>query len=246
MPHIAWVQLYADQIGNLMAFSEEERRKIRDAVRRTPPRSMVPPQVPPFGDPPFQFRRFELKDDLAEGGSAEAYVLTRAANGVITLPAIGYRSTFTVYDPWGRFTGTGRVETDTPPTAGTQGLAIHMHDGDYWEVIASVEGMGTTKIGVLSGTLEADGTATMTVLGGEEITVTDWILPDGESLASATKIMAMRIGETWYVVGAWITKTVVTDWQITGLTIQVKTADIIVFWAGDDSEWTTKHTGTEC
>ena len=39
---------------------------------------------------------------------------------------------------------------------------------------------------------------------------------------------------------------VITDFQVTGTTLQVKTREIVIVPAGDESAWTTKHTGTEC
>jgi hypothetical protein len=41
-------------------------------------------------------------------------------------------------------------------------------------------------------------------------------------------------------------QTVVTAFQVTGVTLQIKTRDIIVIPDGDESAWTTVHTGTEC
>lgn len=42
------------------------------------------------------------------------------------------------------------------------------------------------------------------------------------------------------------TISVITDFQVSGLELQIKTRYITVVAAGDESAWTVKHTGTEC
>lgn len=39
---------------------------------------------------------------------------------------------------------------------------------------------------------------------------------------------------------------VVTDFRVNGVTLQIKTRDILVFPDDDESDWTTVHTGTTC
>jgi hypothetical protein len=41
-------------------------------------------------------------------------------------------------------------------------------------------------------------------------------------------------------------QTVVTAMRVDGVLVQIKTRDIAVIAAGDQSDWTTVHTGTEC
>jgi hypothetical protein len=41
------------------------------------------------------------------------------------------------------------------------------------------------------------------------------------------------------------TQTVVTDFQVSGLTLQTKTRSVYVDPAADESGWTTDHTGTD-
>ena len=51
---------------------------------------------------------------------------------------------------------------------------------------------------------------------------------------------------TRYVGSRGEVQQVVTDFRVTGVTLQIKTRDILVFPDGAESGWTTIHTGTTC
>jgi hypothetical protein len=76
--------------------------------------------------------------------------------------------------------------------------------------VYSVQIDGILK-GKLDGDLSYNSTATMSVwdrTGGTEtdttvnITVRDWLLSSGQSVASGLQVIAVQIGSAWYVVGA--------------------------------------------
>ena len=61
-------------------------------------------------------------------------------------------------------------------------------------------------------------------------------------------VVIQRIDGRWYAyanAGGEVQQ-VVTGFQVSGLTLQVKTRDVVIIPAGDESAWTTVHTGTEC
>ena len=58
-------------------------------------------------------------------------------------------------------------------------------------------------------------------------------------------VVIQRIDGRWYA-NAGEVQQVVTDFQVSGLTLQIKTRDVVIIPAGDESAWTTVHTGTEC
>ena len=81
----------------------------------------------------------------------------------------------------------------------------------------------------------------------DTITVYDWFLGTGESIASGKQVKVEWICGKWYVTFWEIeTQSVITDFQVTGQTLQVKTRDISILPKGAESGWTTKHTGTTC
>lgn len=59
-------------------------------------------------------------------------------------------------------------------------------------------------------------------------------------------ITSMTLHGTRYVALPGEVQTVITDFQVMGTTLQVKTRDIVIIPDGDESAWTTKHTGTTC
>ncbi len=61
-----------------------------------------------------------------------------------------------------------------------------------------------------------------------------------------TKV-SLTLGGTLCVdMGTGEVQSVVTDFRVSGVTFQVKTRDVFVFPAGDESDWTTAHTGGNC
>ena len=48
------------------------------------------------------------------------------------------------------------------------------------------------------------------------------------------------------IVMSTVLQSVVTNWRVSGNTIQIKTRDIFVMPAEDESDWTTVHTGNDC
>jgi hypothetical protein len=85
--------------------------------------------------------------------------------------------------------------------------------GETWAVIllgAAAGGSGL-KRGKLDGSQSYQGSATLSVWAwngsaeadtGEDVTVYDWLLPSGGSIASGKKVVAAYVGGRWYVVSA--------------------------------------------
>jgi len=184
-------------------------------------------------------RRFELKDDLtADNTAATAYLLNY--DSVDDEYEIDTDTEFDVYS----FTGwTGTARDAGPPVVddGTRGWCT-LKDG-RWEVVGGGGGSGIV-LATLDGPLAAGSTAdaTMEVGGSATVEVNDWWLPTGESLAVDTKVGIAKIEGDWYVVCAWIEKTVVTDITFSEGVITVKKAKIVVFWAGADDAGTAINT----
>ena len=63
---------------------------------------------------------------------------------------------------------------------------------------------------------------------------------------SGSWALATRIDGRWYAEYTGIVETVLTDFRVNGVTLQVKTRDIVVAAASTESAWTTRHTGTAC
>lgn len=113
-------------------------------------------------------------------------------------------------------------------------------------------------LGTLDGTLSQGSSATMNVYdgdpladSGDDITVYDWLLPSGESLAGATKVVAFRKSGKWYVIQyQWdpepVEVSVITDIQHANGYIQVKTRTLYVTDAEDESGWTNVIQTTTC
>ena len=79
----------------------------------------------------------------------------------------------------------------------------------------------------------------------EEVLPPPW-LTSGQ-FDSGDWVIVRRVDGLWYA-NAGEVETVVTDFQVdtTNNLLQVKTRSIVVVPAGDESGWTTVHTGTEC
>ena len=97
------------------------------------PRSALGGGGPKFPPIPFQFRRFELKDDLTPGGSAEAYMLTWDGTSDYEFKQVNSTDfTFTVYDTVGDKRARGKDSMGEAD--GARGWAVHPHDVDRWEI----------------------------------------------------------------------------------------------------------------
>ena len=85
-------------------------------------------------------------------------------------------------------------------------------DANEWEILAQVVAAAVTKKkGKLDGTLSFGGSATMSVWQwngsaeadtGENVTVYDWLLSSGQTVASGTQVTAFYDGVRWYLDGA--------------------------------------------
>jgi len=113
-----------------------------------------------------------------------------------------------------------------------------------WEVVSI--GVGSVRFAKLDEALEAGSSATASIWSGDtladsgdNVEVYDWWLPTGEELASGAKIAITQISGKWYVVCAWVTKTVVVDVDIYEGKLRKKTASIIVFYSSADSAFST-------
>ena len=81
----------------------------------------------------YQFRVFELKTDLAAGGTATAY--RRAYDTIAADDVTDLGSTFTVWDYIGDRTGTGRDNVSTTTSHGWYGVAMKLPGEAVWRVI---------------------------------------------------------------------------------------------------------------
>jgi hypothetical protein len=59
----------------------------------------------------------------------------------------------------------------------------------------------------------------------------------GGTIADGESVLIGLIDGHWYVIGAWVKTTVISSIQKSAGKIQVKTRDIVVFCAGDESAW---------
>ena len=118
--------------------------------------------------------------------------------------------------------------------------------GSTWYVISWPQ--VPIALATLGGELEAGGTAyaTISVGGSESVTVKDWWLPSGKSLAGGTKIAIAKIAGEYYVICAWVQSTFIRDIQLGSTHLQIKTADALCCWVGSDSDWQNKIQITEC
>ncbi len=149
----------ADPQGyNLTAEAIRELRRMTAWWRRQP-RAGGGGGAPTFPPIPFQFRRFELKDDLTPGGSAEAYMLVWDGSSDYKRKQVnGEYVTFTVYDTVGDKRARGK-DSVAEGEDGARGWCVHPHDVDRWEI-----GEMQKLAKLISGTCEAtDADATYTL-----------------------------------------------------------------------------------
>jgi len=122
---------------------------------------------------PFLFRRFELKEVLTPGQTAEAYMLTWSSSD--NDYTVDEDVTFDVSDMADQYRGRGRGDLSSsessPDYQGSRGWAIKCHDGNRWEIVemqpaatmisclASAANTGTSTISV-------DTVAVMEPIGG--------------------------------------------------------------------------------
>ncbi len=78
----------------------------------------------------------------------------------------------------------------------------------------------------------------------EELLV--WNLHTSDVAGDSFVMTALTANGTRYAGVAGEVQQVVTDFQVTGVTLQIKTRDVLVFPDGDESAWATVHTGTNC
>jgi len=98
------------------------------------PRNVTGGQGPVFPPIPFQHRRFELKDSLTPGGSAEAYMLVWDGSSDYERHQVnGSYLTFTVYDTAGDKRARGKDDVASGED-GARGWCVHPHDVDRWEI----------------------------------------------------------------------------------------------------------------
>ena len=82
----------------------------------------------------YQFRVFELKDSLTNGGTAEAY--RRAYDAVAVDDATDLEAdTFVVWDYIGDREGDGRDDVSTTSSHGAYGIAMRFSGEAVWRVI---------------------------------------------------------------------------------------------------------------
>jgi hypothetical protein len=109
-------------------------------------------------------RRFELKDALAPGGNATAYLWE--SDGPNT------DIEFEVYDALGTCRGRAKDAYGSPHNQGSRGYAAFMPETEHWEVISvqphalTIRGQATGDVATTDSTFTIDGTAVMQPTGG--------------------------------------------------------------------------------
>ncbi|MCX7428738.1 MAG: hypothetical protein NTW96_24315, partial [Planctomycetia bacterium] len=123
----------------------------------------------------------------------------------------------------------GTQENVLPPlwmTLGTIPEDAHVLIGEVdgeWYVVGAAKALtAITALQRANGKIQYKTTPILVLVAGEEDA--EWADIDGQT------------GVT--------TQTVVTDFQVSGMTLQTKTRSIYVDPAADESGWTTDHTGT--
>jgi hypothetical protein len=159
--------------------------------------------------PPVDVWRFELKDDLAPGGNATAYLLPwgGASYGEDT------DIEFEVYDPLTMYRG--RARSTSPSAAGSQGYAKYMPDRGVWEIV-SMQPWATLVQGLLDGSI-VEATATAKVDGLEVMSPPGGILPV-PSPSDFNNLFGWDAHDNAKMIGAWNEDD--DDWDL----LQVKSA----------------------
>jgi hypothetical protein len=201
----------------------------------TPGFRLVPPFNPGTGkyaqlipdEETDQWRRFELKEDLDGPGATTAYLLKyNKQTDEYTIGATEEAYTeFDLYNFLEDWSGVGRVVDGEDITDGTRGWC-KKQDG-RWEVVGG-GGSSIVKFAKLDATLSAGSSCAASIWSGDPLAdsgdnenVYDWWLPSGGELPATTKVAIFSNDGKWYVLCAWVTKTIVTDVTISGGTLGV-------------------------
>jgi hypothetical protein len=108
----------------------------------------------------------------------------------------------------GQNSGVAATSQGQPADLDEEVELLYTSDGKVVTWIFLDSGGGSKIVfGILSGVLNQGSTATMDVYAGspladtgENITVKDWFLGSGETLDIGTKIIATKVGDTYYVI----------------------------------------------
>ena len=114
-------------MGRGRGFTTSSAQRIAKAVRRVEGllRTLTSKPLPKRGPVPFLFRRFELKEDLAEDDHATAHPMFFDYDEEDWEADYDESLEFEVYDFIREWSG----------SAGARGYAIKMHDFEHWEVL---------------------------------------------------------------------------------------------------------------
>lgn len=129
---------------------------------------------------PYEFLRFELKDDLAPLGEADAYrlpwVATSRTAGDYTASTNSDKLIIKVVDVLGVFRGRKRDKYFSPHNAGSKGLAWKAPWRLYWEILSiqphalMVRGLATADFDDGDSTITIDNVSVMQPAGGLIVT----------------------------------------------------------------------------
>jgi hypothetical protein len=201
-------------------------------------------------------QRFELKTALAPGSSATAHPLEWT--GSQYEPNTEAALEFTVQDPFSHFRGRAKDVYSSPHNNGSRGIAQWFSDRKAWEIVEMLTPHALMILGDAtsdySGDFSIDGVKVLQPIGGI-ITNTD---PAGN--VAVSNIQGLHGDEDDTIIAVWDEETdryiaitpifdsatVVTNFQVSGLTLQKKTRTIYTMDPDAESGWTTIHTGTNC
>ena len=109
---------------------------------------------------------------------------------------------------WLRLTGGSQIPDGSDVWAAFAGM---VSGAPVYDAPAGAAGVTAVKKGKLDGAMAYQGSAVMSVWeyedtaeadAGADVTVHDWLLATGQSIAEATNVVAAEIAGRWYVIGA--------------------------------------------
>jgi hypothetical protein len=241
-----------------MPFSEHDEERIAMATAYV---ERIMHNPPPHrgrwqagGDPPVLF---ELKDALAPGGTATAYLLKWGGASYAPDTAVE----FEVYDPFSHFRGRAKDAYSSPHDAGSRGIAGMCVGGNGFLIQEMLTPhalmiLGQATAAYAGSDFSIDNLEVMQPIGGIITTA------DPATSISLTNLSGLAGDDNDKMIGLWDEAndryiavlphfsqvTVQTNYQIdtANREFEKKTRTAYVMEPGTESGWTVVHTGTAC